>query len=510
MKYHPKTPVLVGAGQVVDRKIGERESLSPIDLATEASLRAINSVSVDNTFLDTIDVLAMSRFFQDSVRGESLWPNPFGSPDNVPGALAKRLKISPSELIYAEVGGETPQRLVNQFSQRIFSGEIRTALISGAEAIATIKSGIKKNIKYQWHENIGGSFRDLWPEKEMATNLEKKYGMTLPISVYALFEQVRRHKKGLSSSDYREEMAKMLVNFNAVASANQFSQYPANVNVDFLRTISKENFLLCEPYTKWMVAQDAVNQGASLIMTSIEIAEKYNIPKKNLVFLTSYADCDDDFVSKRSFLDKSEAQGLAIEHAFSNASITLNDLDYLDLYSCFPIAIFSACDYLGINVADLSRPLTVTGGLPFFGGPGNNYSLHAIAETIEKLQLNTAKATGAVIANGGYLSKHSVGIYSNFLAKQWMPSIPCKTLPKSKLVVVEVAEGIGIIESYSVSYNRSKISGGFIIGRSENGNRFLAKPSRESTSYDFLCNGNPIGKKVLIKNNDGYNFFTVN
>lgn len=45
----------------------------------------------------------------------------------------------------------------------------------------------------------------------------------------------------------------------------------------------------------------------------------------------------------------------------------------------------AVADGLGLS-ADDSRGLTVTGGPPFFGGAGNNYSMHAIAETVALLR----------------------------------------------------------------------------------------------------------------------------
>ncbi|MFX6031732.1 hypothetical protein ABTE99_19350, partial [Acinetobacter baumannii] len=73
-------------------------------------------------------------------------------------------------------------------------------------------------------------------------------------------------------------------------------------------------------------------------------------------------------------------------------------------------AIQVACDELGISATD-PRGLSVTGGLPFFGGPGNNYVTHAIAEMVDKLRAAPG-SYGLVTANGGLLTKHAAGLYS--------------------------------------------------------------------------------------------------
>src|SRR6185437_9370687 len=112
----------------------------------------------------------------------------------------------------------------------------------------------------------------------------------------------------------------------------------------------------------------------------------------------------------RADLSASPAAVLAVAHALEVAGIGLADLAAMDLYSCFPAPVFNICDGLGIAPDD-PRGLTVTGGLPFFGGAGNNYSMHAIAQTVRRLRARR-DAVGLVAANGGFLSKYSVGIYS--------------------------------------------------------------------------------------------------
>jgi len=94
---------------------------------------------------------------------------------------------------------------------------------------------------------------------------------------------------------------------------------------------------------------------------------------------------------------------------------------FFDIYSCFPSAVQIACDEFGIEHND-SRGLTLTGGLPYFGGPGNNYSMHGIVEMIRRARENESEF-GLLNANGWYLTKHSMGIYScQVPEKDWQPS----------------------------------------------------------------------------------------
>jgi acetyl-CoA C-acetyltransferase len=94
--------------------------------------------------------------------------------------------------------------------------------------------------------------------------------------------------------------------------------------------------------------------------------------------------------------------------ALGAAGTGVDDLGAFDLYSCFPCAVELAAAGLGIDPHDRRR-LTVTGGLPYFGGPGNNYGLHAVATMVDRLRQDGG--TGLVTAVGWYLTKHAAGVY---------------------------------------------------------------------------------------------------
>ncbi|MEX2480001.1 MAG: acetyl-CoA acetyltransferase [Gammaproteobacteria bacterium] len=508
------TPILVGAGQYVERDPPvPGRSLSPADMNAEAARRALAHAGASGDLAAVIDVLAVARLFEHSVRDTVMWPNPFGCSDNMPGSVARRLDIDPRRKIYAEVGGETPQRLVNQMAEAIHAGEVRAALLSGAEALATIRQAQRSGVSFDWNETVEGEYEDLWPEAPMTSPYEFRHGITFPIQVYCLFEQLRRHELGLTLDAYRERIGRVLAPFATVAAANPYAQFPEERSADFIATPSPANFQLCEPYNKWMVAQDAVNQGAAVVMTSVGVARSLGIPEANWVYLRAYADVDDRLVVERPRLATSEAQGLALRRVLDDSGLGVADLTHIDLYSCFPIAVTAACEYLGID-PEAGRALTVTGGLPFFGGPGNNYSLHGIAEVVVRLR-GEPQAHALVAANGGYLSKHSVGIYSGQLQEAWQlrssAAERAAMQQPSGVVVAEVAEGAARIESYAAVYARGKPSGGYIVGRLQaDDRRFLAVIEPDSdTARSRLFEAEPIGSPVTVRHADGMNYFDV-
>jgi len=459
------TPIAVGCGQFVGRDPQRVEDmLSPVALAARAAERACADAGAARPLAAAIDLIAVVRLFEHSVADSAMWPNPFGSCANVPWAVARRLGARPRAAIYAEVGGQSPQRLINQLAPRIAAGEIKVALITGAEAIATIRDATRRGIALDWREEAQGDFEDRWPGKPFVTPYERRHGVVWPIQVYALCEQVRRHARRQSLAAYRADIARMLASFSAVAERHPYAMFPRAHGSEFLATPSAENYLLCEPYTKWMVAQDAVNQAAAVVLTSVGQARELGIAESRWVYLHGAADVDDRYLLERPDLAQSRAQSAAVTQALAQAECELGAINHRDFYSCFPIAVSSIAEPLGLPL-DGSVQLTLTGGLPYFGGPGNNYSLHAIATLVDTLRRERA-ARGMVVANGGYLSKHSVGIYAGMPpAGGWQPPAPTMTLDHVARHVDESATGAAQIESYAAIHSRAGPADGFVVAR---------------------------------------------
>src|SRR5207302_262928 len=104
-----------------------------------------------------------------------------------------------------------------------------------------------------------------------------------------------------------------------------------------------------------------------------------------------------------------EAVGLGIER-----------VKHLDLYSCFPIAPRLSAVMLGLAPGD-PRPLTVTGALPWFGGPGSNYATHAVATLADRLRAEP-ESFALAHALGWNLTKHALAIYAGTPPpKGWPP-----------------------------------------------------------------------------------------
>ena len=509
------TPILVGAGQYVSRETPTPSKIqSAVDIASEAALRALADAHAQEDLKPHVDVLAVMRFFEHSTRNGQLVNNPFGATNNVPGSVSKRLGIAPRSSIYCAVGGQSPQRTVNEMVERIHRGEVHCALLTGGEAIANIKHAVRNSFELDWSEEIDGDFEDRWPVNDpdaMVTEYEMNHGLFQPVQTYPILENARRHQHRLSVDAHRLVMGEVFSRFSKVAANNPYAQFPMARSAEFLATPSAENYLVSIPYTKWTVAQDAVNQGAAVLLTSVQKAREWGIPEERWVYLHGYADCDDRSVVERPDLAKSFAQNVAIQHALDSAECAIEEVEYLDVYSCFAIAVLNATDAMGIDPRG-ERKLTLTGGLPFFGGPGNNYAMHAIAEVIARARSKPG-SRGLVIANGGYLSKHSVGVYSTAPVGYWRPvdhgPANAEFLEHPRSPITENPSDEGVVESYVAVYKRDEPSTGYIFGRQiDNATRFIARVRNDdSHTLHGLFSGEPIGRRVKVSSEDTTNFF---
>jgi acetyl-CoA C-acetyltransferase len=193
---------------------------------------------------------------------------------------------------------------------------------------------------------------------------------------------------------------------------------------------------------------------------------------------------------------------MTVESALDAAGLSLGEIDRFDFYSCFPIAVFNVRDGLGI-AADDPRPLTVTGGLPYFGGAGNNYSMHAVAAMVRALRAAPG-AKGLVAANGGFLSKYSVGVYGaapapwrGFDSAAAQAEIDAWAVP-----AVAPGEGAGRVETYTIDYS-GQAPVGIAVGRLEgSGARFAARtdPDDDAIARQMAV-AEPLDARIRVERN---------
>ena len=494
-------PVLVGVGQVTDHwdgTAGSDGAPSPNSLCVAASKIALEDAGVAATEIDT---LAVVRIFEDSVPGDR---HPHGHNTNLPGTIARDIGAEPERAIYAAVGGQSPQQLANEMAARIYAGEVECALVTGSEANKASKAARKHNVDIDWSDGADLAVEDRGMGDMLLSRAEIKHGIIAPAYFYALFENAMAARDGQTRSERRQEMSSLFAKFAAVAAANPNSQFDTkDFDAAFLATPSKANYSFADPFLKWHIAQDAVNQSGAFLIMSEDKADALGVAADKRVYLHGGGEAGDDYISERPKLDGSWAMDIAINRALGQAGKTAKDIAAFDLYSCFPCAVFSSMDVLGIDHQTETRPLTLTGGLPFFGGPGNNYSMHGIVSMTEWLRAHQGDF-GLVLANGGWMTKEAVGIWSTERPGTFTP-IESAAKPNEKIHLHD-APGEGRVETYTVTYGKNGPTSGIIFGRTENGDRFIAAAAPDAMPR-LMEEKSPVGLKVRVTTEDERNTF---
>jgi acetyl-CoA C-acetyltransferase len=290
-----------------------------------------------------------------------------------------------------------------------------------------------------------------------------------------------------------------------VAAKNPFSSSPVERSVDEIITITDDNRMICDPYPRLLVARDQVNQGAAAVLMSVEAANRLGVPEDKWVYVHGRADMTEQAMLDRADLGAGPASVMAAREALRVAGIGVDGIATFDLYSCFPFPVFVICEALGID-GDDPRGLTLTGGLPYFGGPGNSYSLHGIAETVSEMRDRPGKF-GFVGANGGIMSKYSVGIYST-LPAEW-PTNRSAELTKEiealpKVDVTTTPDGTATIETYSVRYDWP-IRTGIIVGRLDADNSRFMATTDDADLVALMSDGDPLGAPINVWSTDNGN-----
>ena len=194
------------------------------------------------------------------------------------------------------------------------------------------------------------------------------------------------------------------------------------------------------------------------------------------------------------------------------AETSVDDLAFLDLYSCFPSAVEIGCAEMGIAEDD-PRGLTITGGLPYFGGPGNNYVTHSIAEMIQRVRAAPG-AKGLVTANGNYVTKQSAGVYSTEpTTKPFQPKDPkiyqAEINAGKGPDVTETPSGAANVETYAVMHDRKGPSFAILFGRQSDGRRFIANTPDDPTLLADMCSRDYLGAGGNVSvGDDGVAIFT--
>jgi acetyl-CoA C-acetyltransferase len=498
----PSTPIIVGVGQITEKiEAPDYRALSNVELAAEAARRACTDALDLERLAARIDAVAALRTFEHST---PQYATPFGKSNNFPHSIARRLGVVPKTAIWARVGGDTPQGMVSELCELIAAGAIEMALLCGSEAISTARHLVAEKKTVDWTESIDAPVDDRGlGMKGLRTRYGRQHKIVGGPDSYALLENARRARLGLSREAYAAEMGRLFAPFSRVAASNPYATAPVAYAPEELIAVTERNRLIAAPYTRLLVARDQVNQAAAVLLTSVGLARTLGIAENKWVFLHGYAEAVEREIERRADLGVALSAQLAARAALEAAGIGVEQVSFFDFYSCFPIAVFNVCDALRLN-ADDPRGLTVTGGLPYFGGPGNSYSTHAIATMVERLR-GKPGSFGLVGANGGHLSKYAAGVYSTTpreFRRCDSTAIQARVDAQAAPEVVYEADGWGVIETYTIIYGKDgSASHAIVVGRLDRtGQRFLANTHEGDTqTLQALVDQDPLGRRIVVR-----------
>jgi acetyl-CoA C-acetyltransferase len=473
-----RIPVVVGVGQSIERT----DVVSSRDLMERAAWQALDDApGLGNR---------ISRVVSVSVVNDD-HPRPAT-------AVARRLGLD-LDAVTCEttfVGGNTPQLLVNQVASAIVRGDDRAVLLVGSEALASKKRGTidadpDDDLRQGEDAKVGSDRFGLGPA-------ETAIHLFLPIHVYPLFESAMAARAGRTFDEQRRFVAGFMARNTAVAATHPYAWFPTEATPEELATVTNDNRLTAEPYTKRMNAIMAVDQGAALALCSLATAQELGIADR-VAFVWAGADVNDVWCpAQRPDLSRSPGIEVAGARALSAAGVGIDDIDHLDIYSCFPSAVQAGAEALGVAIDD-PRGLTVTGGLAYFGGPGNNYTMHAIATTVGLLR--DGGGLGLCTGLGWFTTKHSVGIYGAEPPPQgYQPtdlSAEQAAIDATEREVALDASGPATVVASTVIYDRSGTPSNVpVFADLPDGRRVAANAVAEEVSG--LAGQNLVGEKIAL------------
>jgi acetyl-CoA C-acetyltransferase len=377
--------------------------------------------------------------------------------DDAVARLADRLGASPRRRHYSGIGGSVPHVLATEAAKEIRTGGLDLALITGAEALATVRRLKKAGERPQW-SNKAAEKRPFPMDMDFDPS-EISHSVFEAYLTFALFDNARRAHGGWALDDHRAALGRVMAPMTEVAAQSPHAWFPVARSAEEIVTATPHNRMVAYPYTKLMTAIMDVDMAAALVLASAEKADALGVPEERRVYLRGWGYAEDPaHVAGHRELWRSPAMAAAAGAALAGAGIGVDDIAHLDLYSCFASSVCFALDALGIGPGDeRTAAVTQTGGLPYHGGPGSNYMTHSLAAMAETLR-DDPGSYGVVSGVGMHMQKHAYGVWSTAPAPApgpATPDAPPYVAVAEPLGIVASPQGDATVATYSVLHGRN-------------------------------------------------------
>jgi acetyl-CoA C-acetyltransferase len=491
--------VLVGAGVADQKQDDPADAVEAIELMH----RAVADAADD----------AGSRALTGHVTWIGVPEGTWGYRD--PGALLAERLARPRADVHTVVAdvGILQQDLITRAIDAV-AGGAKVALVVGGEAKHRQLRGVITGVATP--ETVQGD--DVVPDERLAPgsmaalgvhDLEIIRNTVTPVAAYALIENAIGHASGRTLDEHREHVAQLWARFAAVAATNPHAWDRSAPAAPAIRDPGDGNRMISFPYTKRHSAQWNVDQAAALFLCTVETARAMGISDDRWVFPHAAAVSNHPVpVSQRAAVHRSPGAEVAAPKALELAGITTDDLTHVDLYSCFPSAVEVFAGALALPLDDAARPLTVTGGLTFAGGPLNNYVLQALVELARRLRHDAvAGAFGLSSSVSGFLVKQGFGLWSTSAPARGFRSIDVSAEAAERAGPEKVldadARGAATIATYTVDFADGRPARSVVLADVDadagdgDGARTIAE-SRDPSVAEALMARDPIGRRAVV------------
>jgi acetyl-CoA C-acetyltransferase len=427
------TPILVGVAALSERGEDPHQMRDTAHMLCDVSRLALLDAACDARHLDLIMV----------PQGSWVHSNP-------PGVLAGMLGATRAHTVQTELG-ILQQGMFSYAAQAIQRGERKMALIAGAETRLRDRLAARAGVELPPEEAETTATQTpnetLRPDGELTNPIEAGRGLLFPVSAYAIIENAFCHERGLDPQAARNEIDMLWSDMSGVAKQNPDAWAPHYLDPAAVRAEPDMSM----PYTRAHVSQWNLNQGAALVMCSVEIAREMGISPSQWIFPWGSAESNHmQTVCERTYLHRCLGMEHAARAGLEAAEVHVKDIDLWDLYSCFPIAVRLQQKALGL---DADSQVTITGGMSFAGGPLNNYSLQSMVKMAQALR--TKKTCGVVSSVSGILHKYGIGVWSAVppsTAYRHVETPRTSAIAPKPKKLLEHFSGKGIIAGYTVNY----------------------------------------------------------
>ena len=486
MTVHPRYPVIVGAAQILQKPEDPREARDPISMM-ESALRAAADDSEASAILNKIDKIYVPR---------GLWR--YGDAGRM---LADRVGSPSAKTAGSIISGHIVQVMIDRACREILDGRHDVVAIVGGESENSKRRLAKSAPEAIWTDDAPGE-----PDESIGSYgdtpilpVERKAGALMPPASFALCETSLRFARGETPLEHRQRIAALWSRLSAVAEQNPFAWIRRHIPAEEILTETPQNRMVNYPYTKLMTSNVAVDQSAALLLCSKETALRCGVPENKFVYPRVAVEMNHaTHLSEREELHHHPGLHLAAQRLLEISETGPEEFEHIDLYSCFPFAVQASARALGLEE---TRPLTVTGGLTFSGGPFGNYVLQSAARIVELLRRNPGQ-TGLLGSVGGSFAKFAYGTYGTDPGTRSEPvladvSEDYRAAPSRPYL--ESYDGKARVESYTVHVAHEGPRGATFALLTPEGERVWAQTNDRPTLAALLNGEEACGKPASVR-----------